>query len=215
MTPAGRTGSLRPPTTLPLIASIADRPPLQRAAIVAAARGLIVAGGVEAMSLRRLARQMGVTAPALYAHVRDKQDLLRAVAEAETDQLAASFQTFADLDPIERIRAHGRTYVSYSRENPELFQVILMVPPGGVAETVPLPAATTAFAAAVRAVEDAIAAGCIHANDALLVALTLWSGAHGVATLLQLGFDLPLELEDAMIDEITDRILAGYRTTPG
>jgi hypothetical protein len=45
----------------------------------------------------------------------------------------------------------------------------------------------------------------------VLVALTLWSGAHGVASVLQLGFGLPPELEEAMIDEITDRILAGYR----
>lgn len=154
---------------------------------------------------------MGVTAPALYAHVRDKQDLLRAVAEAETDRLAASFGAFADLDPIERIRAHSRAYVAYSRDNPDLFRVILLVPPAGPVGTVSLPATTTAFAAAVRAVEEAIATGVIKADDPQLVALTLWSGAHGVATLLQLGFDLPPALEDAMIDEITDRILAGYR----
>lgn len=206
---SARGGSFRDHYT-PSIAAPADRPPLQRAAIVEAARSLIIAGGVEAMSLRRLARQMGVTAPALYAHVRDKQDLLRAVAEAETDRLAASFDAFADLEPVERIRAHSRAYVAYSRDNPELFRVILMVPPAGTVGTVPLPATTTAFAAAVRAVEDAIATGAIEADNALLVALTLWSGAHGVATLLQLGFDLPPELEDAMIDEVTERILAGY-----
>lgn len=162
------------------------------------------------MSLRRLARHMGVTAPALYAHVRDKQDLLRAVAEVEMDQLASSFAAFADLEPLERIRAHSRAYVAYSRANPDLFRVILMVPPAVLAGAVPLPATTTAFAAAVAAVEDAIRAGEIVADDTMLVALALWSGAHGVATLLQLGFDLPPELEDAMIDEVTDRILAGY-----
>ena len=189
----------------------ADRPPLQRDAIVDAARDLIVAGGLKALSLRRLARGMGVTAPAFYAHVEDKEDLLRAVVDAEIEVLAASFEEFDDLDPVERIRAHGRAYVAYARENPELFRVMLLVPPAGPPGTVPLPATTRAFAAAVGAVDEAIAAGDIKADDALLVALTLWSGAHGVATLLQLGFDLPLELEDAMIDEITDRILAGYR----
>ena len=61
---------------------VSDRPLLHREAIVAAARELIVADGLEALSLRRLAARLGVTAPALYAHVRDKQDLLRAVAES-------------------------------------------------------------------------------------------------------------------------------------
>mgnify|MGYP000523519977 CR=1 FL=1 len=60
-------------------------------------------------------------------------------------------------------------------------------------------------------VMGAIAAGAIASDDPLLVALTLWSGTHGVATVLQLGFGLPPELEDAMIDEVTDRLLAGYR----
>ena len=190
----------------------ADRPLLQRDAIVDAARALIVAGGLEALSLRRLARGMGVTAPALYAHVRDKQDLLRAVVDIEIEALAASFEKFKDLDPVDRIRAHSRAYVAYARENPELFRVMLLVPPAGLAGGVPLPATTNAFAEAVRAVDEAIATGAIKSDDALLVAMTLWSGAHGVASLLQLGFDLPRELEDAMIDEITDRILAGYRT---
>ena len=190
----------------------ADRPLLQRDAIVDAARALIVAGGLEALSLRRLARGMGVTAPALYAHVRDKQDLLRAVVDIEIEALAASFEKFKDLDPVDRIRAHSRAYVAYARENPELFRVMLLVPPAGLAGGVPLPATTNAFAEAVRAVDEAIATGAIKSDDAVLVAMTLWSGAHGVASLLQLGFDLPRELEDAMIDEITDRILAGYRT---
>jgi len=163
------------------------------------------------MSLRILARQMGVTAPALYAHVRDRQDLLRAVVDFELDQLATHFDEFAELDPVGRIRAHGRTYIAYARDNPELFRLMLLVPPVGPPGTISLPAATRAFAIAASAVEEAIAEKAILADDALLVALTLWGGAHGMATLLQLGFDLAPDLEDAMIDEITDRILAGYK----
>ena len=193
-----------------------DRPPLQRDAIVAAARALIIADGLEALSLRRIASQLGVTAPALYAHVRDKQDLLRALAEVEFEALVARFDAVTDLDPIARIRAHGRAYVAHAQANPELFRVMFLFPPELSAAAVPtgaeLPGATKAFAAAAGAVEDAIAAGAIVSDDPLLVALTLWSGTHGVANVLQLGFGLPQELEDAMVDEITDRLLAGYRS---
>ena len=68
-----------------------------------------------------------------------------------------------------------------------------------------------AFATASSAIDDAIAEGLIQADDPQLVALTLWSAAHGVATVLQLGIDLPPDLEDVMIDEVTDRLLVGYR----
>ena len=67
-----------------------------------------------------------------------------------------------------------------------------------------------AFAAAAAAVDEALQSGVLVADDPLLVALTLWSGVYGVVSVLQLGFDLPVELEAALVDEITDRILAGY-----
>lgn len=199
------------------MAGPAERAPLQREAIVAAARELIVADGLEALSLRRLAGRLGVTAPALYAHVRDKEDLLRALAEVEFEALVARFDAIDDPDPIARIKGHGRAYVQHARENPELFRVMFLFPPdlSPASPNVPpgyeLPGATKAFGAAAGAVEEAIAAGAIDAEDPLLVALTLWSGTHGVATVLQLGFGLPPELEDAMIEEVTERVLAGYR----
>ncbi|MEZ5177582.1 MAG: TetR-like C-terminal domain-containing protein [Acidimicrobiales bacterium] len=183
--------------------------------IVAEAREMIVSGGLESLSLRRLGRRLGVSAPALYFHVDSKAALLRAVAEGEVAALAAQFAAIDEPDPLDRIRALSRAYVRYARDNPELFQVLLLAPPDlGVAplpDGAALPATTEAFAAASGAIDEAIASGAIVSDDPLLVALTLWSGAHGVASVLQLGFGLPPELEEAMIDEITDRILAGYR----
>jgi AcrR family transcriptional regulator len=192
-----------------------DRPALHRDTIIATAREMIVAGGVEALSFRRVARQLGVTAPALYAHVDNKQALIRAVAEIEIERLAAGFEAIGDSDPIDQIRAQSRSYVAYARENPELFRLILLAPPDLDVASLPpgasLAVTTQAFASASRAIEEAIDAGTIVSDDPLLVALTLWSAAHGVATVLNLGLGLPPELEDAMTDEITDRILRGYR----
>jgi AcrR family transcriptional regulator len=200
------------------VASPVDRPALQRSAIIDAAREMIITGGLEALSLRRLARQLGVTAPALYGYVHSKQDLLGAIADVEIQRLAARFADVDDADPIDRIRAHSKAYINYARENPELFQVMLLAPPalpdsGLPAESV-APSTTMAFTTATGAIEDAIAAGAITADDPQMIALMLWSGAHGVATVLQLGFDLPTELEDAMINEMTDRLLAGYGYRP-
>jgi AcrR family transcriptional regulator len=192
----------------------AERAPLQRDTIVAAARELIATDGLEALSLRRLGARLGVSAPALYAHVNDKRDLLRAVAEGEFARLVREYEQMVDAEPMARIRFHARTYITYARENPELFRVMFLFPPelaqADVPEDVPLPAATEAFGWAAQAVVDAIEAGLLVADDPLLPTLTLWAGAHGVATVLQLGFGLPPELEDRMVDDMTDRLLAGY-----
>jgi AcrR family transcriptional regulator len=195
--------------------SSADRAPLQREAIIATTRQLITSDGLEALTLRRLAASMGVTAPALYGHVEDKQDLLRAVAEDEFDRLLTRFDAVTVADPVARIRAFNHAYVAHARENPETFRVMFLFPPdlagaGDVPEGVVLPGATRAFAAAAGAVTEAVEAGALHADDPLLVALALWSTVHGVATVLQLGFGLPVDLEDALVDEVVDRVLAGY-----
>src|SRR5690606_29339456 len=116
---------------------------------------MIADGGLEALSLRRLASRLGVTAPALYAHVADKRDLLAAIAEGQFDELVARMDAAADLPPLERIRAHCRAYVQHARENPELFGVMFLFSPdlgpaggAGLPEGAELPAATKAFAAA-------------------------------------------------------------------
>lgn len=193
-----------------------ERPVLTRGAIVAAARELVVTSGLEALSLRRLAASLGVTAPALYAHVDGKGDLLRALAEQQFDQLVARFTQVEVADPVERIRAHGRAYVALAREEPELFRLLFLFPPDlSAADDLPdgveLPAATRAFTVAAGAVEEAVASGALVADDPLLAALTLWSAAHGVAQVLLLGFELPPDFEEALVSEATDRLLRGYR----
>ncbi len=199
------------------------RPPargaLSRAVIVAAAADVVVGSGLEALSLRRLAGDLGVTAPALYAHVTGKGDLLRALATAEFEALVARFGAVAPADPLDRIRAHAQAYVAHAREHPELFRVMFLFPPD-LGSPPPaggddLPAATRAFASAAGAVEEAMATGAIDAPEPLLVALTLWSAVHGVATVVQLGPGLPAELEASLVDEVVDRLLRGYApTTP-
>ncbi len=197
----------------------AERAPLRRVAIVAAAREMIRADGLASLSLRRLATQLGVTAPALYAHVSDKRELLRAVAELEFEQLRNRFTAVVATTALERIRAHCRAYIDHARENPELFDVMFLFPPdlgpSDVPEGAVLPAATSVFAVALAAVEDAIAAGDIVSDDPLLVALALWAASHGVATALQLGLGLPAAFEEQLTSEVTDRLLRGWAPAPG
>src|SRR5512134_425326 len=59
----------------------AARPSLDRAQIVAAALRIVDAEGSDALTLRRLAETLGVTAMSLYWHVRDKAELLELVGQ--------------------------------------------------------------------------------------------------------------------------------------
>jgi TetR/AcrR family transcriptional regulator, tetracycline repressor protein len=68
---------------------------LTRRAIIDRALELGDAEGLDAVSLRRLATDLGVTPMALYRHVKDKQDLINAMYEAIVDD----FDLRADVRP--------------------------------------------------------------------------------------------------------------------
>ncbi|MEJ5256104.1 MAG: TetR/AcrR family transcriptional regulator, partial [Acidimicrobiales bacterium] len=156
--------------------------PLSRESIVAATRRLIQSEGLDAVSLRRIAATLGVTAPALYAYVEDKQDLLRAVAESQFERLIAELERIDEPDPIARIRRFSRVYVEHALANPELFRTMFLFPPElSVADATgnELPAATKAFETAYQAAAEAVERGLLRRDDPLMVALTLWTGVHG------------------------------------
>ena len=157
------------------------RPALTRAAIVEEARRSIIADGLEALSLRRIASALDVTAPALYAYVTDKGDLLRAVAEGE----------LADLYPVMFIF-------------PPDFAP-------GAPEGADFPMASQAFALSAAAVTEAIETGAFRPLDPLQASLVLFTAAHGAATVLLMPFGFDRATEDALIDATVETVLSGLQ----
>jgi TetR/AcrR family tetracycline transcriptional repressor len=60
--------------------------------------------GLEAVSLRRLAQESGVTPMALYRHVRDKQDLINAMTEAVLEGIDTTVEFRPGMTWTERAR---------------------------------------------------------------------------------------------------------------
>ncbi len=186
-------------------------PPLNRVAVVQAARDLIAADGLEGLSVRRVAAALSVSAPALYAYVDNKHDLLRAVAELEFEDLVARFEAVRSPDPVDRVRGHIRAYVEHARSDPALFEVMFLFRPGwaGQPAVEELPAASKGFAIASGAIEEAMAAGALRDDDPFLVAIALWAVAHGTASVLLAGINLGAEFEARIIDTVIDNLLRG------
>lgn len=191
------------------------RETLTRAAVVAAARAHIVEHGLESLSLRRIGSALGVTAPALYAYVTDKRDLLRAVAETAFADLLARFDAIESDDPVDRMRQLSRTYVTFSLDHPELFRTMFLFPPEvsiGDATGEELPLATQAFNYAADAITEAQAVGAIRADlDPLLVTFTSWTATHGLADVLHLGFAFDDATREVLIEGVLDTVLRGLR----
>jgi AcrR family transcriptional regulator len=196
-----------------------ERQPLTRETILAEARAVVAGSGLGALTLRGLARRLGVTAPALYLHFENKDELVRAVAEDEFEQLIERLERAVDgaTDPIEQIRAQSRAYVAHAVASPALLEVLFIFrpswTPAGVARELPL--ASKAFAVAAAPVEDAIAQGRLREPDALVAALTLWAAVHGIASLLAAGPQFGNDAETALVNSVIDTVLTGLAAERG
>jgi AcrR family transcriptional regulator len=187
--------------------------PLSRRAIIDATRAFITDEGLDAVSLRRIGARLEVTAPALYAYVSDKRDLLGAVAQEEFDQLIEAFEAVADDDPVARTRAYCRAYVAHARANPELFKTMFLFQPDlGVGEppTSVSPSATAAFELPAAALREAIDAGTFRPVDPLLASLTMWVAVHGITDMILMGFAVDDAFIDELVEATVDTILRGF-----
>ena len=96
-----------------------QRDPLTREEVVEAALRVMDAEGLEAVSMRRVAREVGVEAMSLYNHVRDKEDLLDGVV----DLVMRSFAfpgTDPDGDPVTYGRAIARGWRDVLKAHPNV-----------------------------------------------------------------------------------------------
>lgn len=181
-------------------ASQADgRSVLSRERIVAAARAQIERVGLERLSLREVARSLGVTAAALYAHVDGKSGLIAAVADDAFAELSKRFAEIDTGDPIERIRSQLNAYVDHAVSSPGIYDVMMRFAPDlpvgvGSGGDVSFGPATTVFTMAAGAISEAADAGRIRIGDPLVAALGMWAVVHGLVDVLRMGFGLPASM---------------------
>jgi AcrR family transcriptional regulator len=148
-----------------------------REALLDAAVRLLDAGGVEAVTLREVGRQAGVSHNAPYKHFASKEALLAAVAARELERRAGR--------PADSLRAALHDYARWAQETPARFRLIFG--PWTVDSPELHLAATAAQARLVDTVLAAQEADLLPAGDPVRLASLLRSLAHGAADLAAAG----------------------------
>jgi AcrR family transcriptional regulator len=170
-----------------------------RSAVVEEGLRLLHDREAESLSLREIARNVGVSATALYRHFPDKASLLEALAEAGYAQLAREQGVAAAVGGSQRFAAMGQAYVHFALANPALFRLIFVAKP---MNTHPGVAAPEGTAASLLQTGVAQLMGPDAAEEARFAAmLRAWSLVHGLAMLILDGqVDRPVA--ESMIAEI-------------
>jgi AcrR family transcriptional regulator len=95
--------------------------------IAAAARALLAREGAEAVTMRRVADAVGITAMAIYRHYADREALLKALADQGFDELARALTAKAMPVSFEaRMYRMADICVGHALANPRLFELMFL-----------------------------------------------------------------------------------------
>lgn len=161
-----------------------------RTLIIDAARELFVAKGVEAVTMREIAKRIGYSATSIYHHFADKESLIRAICDTDFLALANSLKQLLQIqDPIARMLEFGQGYAEFALHHPNHYRMMFMT------EHVPCDptnsiivqnnAEQDAYFQLKTVVNDVFVAGKFRQDltDPELIAQTIWAGMHGVCAL--------------------------------
>ncbi len=160
-----------------------------REALVEAGVEVVRKGGPEALSLRELARRVGVSHAAAYRHFADRDALVDAVAERAMAGLVARVHerlaTVDEQDPVTRARRRlqqiGVGYVDFALAEPGLFRLLFTAypePPEGTD-----PDGDDPYSLLNVALDDLVSVGYLAAEDRVGADVTCWSVVHGFSVL--------------------------------
>lgn len=173
-----------------------------RAAVIAAGLARLQSGDGGELGLRALARDVGVSATALYRHFPDKEALLDALADEGLRRLGA-LQAQAWLKAgggIAGFKATGAAYVRFAHDEPALFRLSFtrQMPDrkeGGDGGEV-----------AYNLLRAGVGEALPGVKDPDVAALHAWSLVHGLAMLI---LDRRIDWDEALVDRVVGLTFGG------
>ncbi len=153
---------------------------------------IVSAQGVDALSLRGLAADVGTTTAAVYTLFGGKPGLLAALYAEAFARFGAHLAAVSPTDdPVVDVLALGRAYRESALADPHYYRVMF----GSDLTPEDLPAeigdaAAQTFLPLVEAIGRGIDAGMFAPVDPALAATALWANVHGLVS-LELGRFLP------------------------
>jgi AcrR family transcriptional regulator len=160
-----------------------------REALVGAAVDVVREGGPEALSLRELARRVGVSHAAAYRHFADREALVDAVAERAMHALVACIHerlaTVDERDAVTRARRRlqqiGVGYVDFALAEAGLFRLLFTAypdPPEGTD-----PDGEDPYSLLNVALDELVEVGYLDPGDRVGADVTCWAAVHGFSVL--------------------------------
>jgi AcrR family transcriptional regulator len=190
--------------------------PLREACIVAA-QEVIAELGIENLSLRDVARKLGVSHQAPYKHYANRDQLLAEVMRRYFQQFAAFLDARPSVeDPQQDLDALGLQYLKYAQQHPLEYRLMFSSPWPEAAMKADLNQDATHAYDVLRKVLRRMYGETSAASERVeLDALYIWSTVHGLAGVLNGPTLQKLELDDQVLTQVVQHAMGRMRTGLG
>jgi AcrR family transcriptional regulator len=176
-----------------------------RADIVAAATHLLEeTGSEESVTLRAVARRVGISAPSIYGHFPDREAIVDAIVDDAFHDFNQAIYSAIEgkADPLARLRAGCAAYLRFAANRPNRYKLLFERQDLTVSEQPVPPVRTESFGWLVQSVQACMDAGIAASTDARLDGTAIWAALHGYATLHARLPGFPWPDDTAMLDRI-------------
>lgn len=163
----------------------------QRENILQCACELFLTDGLDGFSMRKLARKVGVTAPALYRHFDSREALLHEVLGEAYRRLAGYlYRALEGAGPGDRLLMAVEAYAGFALDHPRLYDALHASPE--LVGLATLPEELESQGCAIGhfwndRIRECIEAEILAGEDPKAVSVTMWAHAHGFISLHQRG----------------------------
>ncbi len=171
--------------------SVAEKTPYHhgrlRQALLEEALNCVRQHGAENLSLRSLAKTIGVSQAAPYRHFADKNALLTALANEGFNCLASKMkQAMGDInaDPVGALRRGGKAYLAFAELQPETYRLMYSAPKPESTEKEVQFCHLEAFKLLEQTVDAGLKSGLFKQQNKGSIVLASWSLVHGFAQLI-------------------------------
>lgn len=165
-----------------------------RDAILEAAKKLFLRHGYENSSMRKIAKEVDISATTIYLYYQDKADIMHALHQEGFKLLSAQFKTLLQVEhPFERLKAMGRVYINFALENRDFYEIMfIMKEPLQHLESAEecdpgWEEGDAAFQALLTVVQACQDQGYFKGYDLYNLALLIWANMHGLCALKNNG----------------------------
>ena len=189
-----------------------------RAALLEHAGRILRTEGLEALTLRAVARAAGVSQTAPYRHFADRRALMGAIAADGFRELSRAMgEAMAQGAGREGFKGIAFAYVRFARANPALYRVMFGPEVANTADLPELATTSRASLAFVQAgLEQLQRAGLVNEGDAAIMAIDLWAALHGLVSLILDGQAETVTADiDALVESMAQLVMFGLAPRVG